>query len=171
MIVRDDPSVLCATTHNRRASRHAHHSSSVVAVKRMLLVFVVAIATVACGGDDAAVPLTEPEYSAQGNAICEQMNAELDALAVQASSGVSPEDERQIFVQANEISRSAIESLFDLVPPASLADDRQVLRELVDERRQLLERLTNGEDLGEEVTEINLHFDAAARRIWPSCTR
>ncbi len=139
-------------------------------MKRLLLVVALGLATVGCAGDDPVTPLTTSEYSAQGNAFCDQMNAELDALSVKASSGVSPEVERDIFVQAGEVSRQAIDALFDLEAPAALLDERQALLELMQEQRTLIERLNNGADLVDEITDVNQRFDAEAMAIWPSCT-
>jgi hypothetical protein len=139
-------------------------------MKRLLLIVTFALVTLGCGGDDPGPPLTQVDYAAEGNAICDQMNAELDALSVRASQSTSPEEGRDLFVQANLISRDAIDALFDLSPPTSLIDDRQSLLELVDERRDLIERTNSGEDFFDEITDVNTKFEDEARSIWPSCT-
>ena len=139
-------------------------------MKKLLFVLALALGVAACGGDEPAAPLTEVAYSAQGNAICDQMNAQLDGLALQVSQGVSPQAEREIFDQANDVSRQAIDALFELSPPTSLVEERAGLLELVEERRQLIERLNNGEDLFDELVVVNEQFDTEAQSIWPSCT-
>lgn len=139
-------------------------------MKRLLLILSIALLTLGCGGDDPGPPLTQADYATEGNAICDQMNAELDALSVLASQSISPEEDRDLFVQANLISRDAIDALFDLSPPTSLIDDRQSLLELVDERSDLIERMNNGEDFFDEITDVNMKFEDEARSIWPDCT-
>jgi hypothetical protein len=139
-------------------------------MKRLLLIVTFALVALGCGGDDPGPPLIQGDYATQGNAICEQMNAELDALSVRASQSISPEEDQDLFVQANLISRDAIDALFDLSPPTSLVDDRQSLLDLVDERRDLIERMNNGEDFFDEIIDVNTKFEDEARSIWPSCT-
>ena len=133
-------------------------------MKRPLFILTIALATLGCGGDSSGPPLTQGGYSAQGNAICVQMNAELDALTVRASQSLSPEQD-----QANLISREAIDALFALSPPTLLIDDRLSLLELVSERRNLIERMNDGADVIDEITVVTMKFEEEAQLIWPSC--
>jgi hypothetical protein len=137
---------------------------------RLLLIITFALVILGCGADGPGPPLTQSAYATQGNTICEQMNAELDALSIRASQSISPEEGRDLFVQANLISRDALDALFDLSPPTSLVNGRQSLLELVEERRDLIERMHNGEDFFDEITDVNLKFEDEARSIWPNCT-
>ena len=138
-------------------------------MKRPLFILTIALATLGCGGDSSGPPLTQGGYSAQGNAICVQMNAELDALTVRASQSLSPEQDRDLFVEANLISREAIDALFALSPPTLLIDDRLSLLELVSERRNLIERMNDGADVIDEITVVTMKFEEEAQLIWPSC--
>lgn len=141
-------------------------------MKRLAITLLMGLVVLGCGDSDPqpTEPLTQAAYSAQGNAICEQMNADLDALSIQVAAGVSPEEERDLFVEANRVSSGAIAALFELTPPASLVDDRQSMLDLVEARRQLIQRMGNGEDLSEQLLAVNQQFEDEARSIWPSCT-
>ena len=140
-------------------------------MRYLSILFVAGALLLACSSDDPGPALSTSAYTAQGNGICDGMNAELDALSRQASAGdLSPEEERDLFIQANTISRDAIDALFDLSPPESLVDERESLLALVEERRQLIDQASNGTDVFDEITEVNERFEAQARAIWPSCT-
>jgi len=166
---------MCAATHSACAGRHPGGmgtASTIKPMKRLMTLLIMTIAVFGCsseGEPEPTGPLTESAYSAQGNAICEQMNADLDALSLRMAAGISPEVERDIFRQANTISSEAIMSLFELSPPGSLVDDRQLLFDIVEERRQLVERTNNGEDLAQDFLVVNQRFEDAAQAIWPSC--
>ena len=157
----EGPRQTCPSTYIRRVIAKFH---------RLLLIITFALVILGCGADGPGPPLTQSAYATQGNTICEQMNAELDALSIRASQSISPEEGRDLFVQANLISRDALDALFDLSPPTSLVNGRQSLLELVEERRDLIERMHNGEDFFDEITDVNLKFEDEARSIWPNCT-
>ena len=140
-------------------------------MKRVLLVLVIALAAVGCGSDEPGPPLSAADYGAQGNAVCDKMNADLDRLSAKFSSDMSPEQQRDLSIEANTISRDAINELFTLTPPASLETQRQLLLDLAEERRELIDRMNNGENLVDRINEVNLDFEIEAATVWPSCSR
>lgn len=139
-------------------------------MKRLLLVLTLAFVVASCSSDEPGPPLSVAEYGAQGDAICDQMNADLDRLAGEFSPDLNPEEQRDLSIEANTISRDAIDDLFRLSPPASLVDQRQTLLDLAQERRDLISRMNNGESLIDQINTVNQDFEIEAAAVWPRCT-
>lgn len=123
------------------------------------------LSLVSCGGDD---PLTEAEYRAAGNALCNEWFEELSALSVQAAGG----SDEEIFNLTAEVTRVADEytgRLLDLSTPDSLASERAAIQERIDAFDALIasEPTTDAEfaaaaDAGNAISE-------SLGNMWSSC--
>jgi hypothetical protein len=117
------------------------------------------------GGDDGAEALTKEEYLAQGNQICKQGEAELDAVADETFSGGEPDQATlEAFVNDALIPnvQGQIDQLRDLGIPE--ADEEQVTQ-ILDEAELALQDIKEDPSLaagqgGEDpFAEVNTKLD------------
>ncbi len=138
-----------------------------VAVLGLLLTFALVVA--ACGGD---VALSKDEYIAQANAICEDTNAQLEAIFLESVADLpdefTPEDFAEVLVGGflDQFTAAIEEQLADLRALAAPEGDENLLASFYDEVEAVLgainqladaaaagdpaaiEQLTAGEDPG-----------------------
>ena len=104
-----------------------------VAVLGLLLAF--ALVGAACGGD---VALSKDEYVAQGNAICEDTNAQFEAIALEFANlpdASNPEEFAEPFVAdfIDQITAVLEEQLADLRALAAPVGDEDLLAAIYDD--------------------------------------
>ena len=112
------------------------------------LLVAIALVTAACGGDDA---LSRDEYIAQGNAICEDSNAQIEAIFLEVFADFPEEPTPQqlaevahdITDQMTPIIEGQLADLRDLAAPEG---DEDLLAALFDDVEAVLDELNQVAD-------------------------
>ena len=138
----------------------------------VLALGVVALAA-ACGGSDSGSGALEPdELRKQADAVCAEAEEQLDALG----EPTDPAEIPRYVAEARVLGATQLEKLEALEPPEELAQDYGQALELLSERQELIDGLSEEIAAGadpvaaiqsapERIEEIDQELDALAREI------
>lgn len=132
----------------------------------LLSVLLLALLGLSSCGDDG--PLTESEYRAAGNELCENWSGEISELSANASSG-SERDLVEFSLEAGRLSDDYTERLLNLSPPESLAGDRAALQALLSSYQSLIDEVPESEAEFDAITDTGNAISEALSSIWSAC--
>jgi|GEM_PF-5842187 len=143
-------------------------------IAALLALAMVWVALSSCGGgsgdSDTGEPLTDAEYIAQGNALCDQVNEQLVELSNEYGGALTQEQQVEFSTRANEIGQGIFPQLFALSPPPERADAHQLAQDLFTVFEAMRDDLAAGEEIG--VGEMSIAAQTAQFQlvsIWPNC--
>lgn len=124
------------------------------------------ILVTACASDEGWVnfepePLTAENFSAQGNQICSELAAEVDAIVAEASGDDGFLD-LEAYQLLDDTRDAAFAELFVLQPPAEFEEDFQTLKDVREEFAEAANERIPEPDISER---LGPQWDAAATNL------
>ena len=138
-----------------------------------LLIFS-ALVLVACGGggDSAAAGevLSEEEYRAAGNEICQSWTQQINELSSQLSASASQEELIAFGTEVEATGDRFTLQLLDLMAPDELADDHDDVRVRFEERVELISNTNPTPEEVEQILAASMALTGSISAIWSNCS-